>query len=207
MAALYLMGLLMLVAALSVACGSPQQALPWQAAFDDAEGWILSSDAVADVAITDGMLRIEIYQPGQLAWATSERTWRDFRAHVEATQMAGPLDNEYGILVRMDDDRAFYAFSVSGDGYVRAARFEEGAWSVLGQDWTPSSAINQGEATNALEVVADGSQFVFRVNGESVIQVDDESLETGALGLYAGAFAESGVVVAFDHLDVAPLDP
>jgi hypothetical protein len=181
----------------------------WEDAFDDGADWQLSTDAVADVSVTDGALVVHVFAPGQIAWAMSERRWGDLRLTVEATHVSGPDDNEYGVLIRMQQTGssadAFYAFSISGDGYARIARFGNGTWTVLGSDWSPSPAIRQGEATNVLEVVAQGTAFEFIINGEPVLQIEDVALKTGSIGVYAGAFAEGGVVVAFDNLQVSPL--
>ncbi len=198
---------LSLLLLLLVACAGRDggAAEAWRVAFDDGAGWEVSSDAVADVGVSDGVLRVHVLSVGQVAWATSESRWGDVTVSVDATQVSGPQDNEYGVLARMQDDESFYAFSVSGDGFARAARYDAGTWTVLGSDWAPHDAILQGEATNRLELVADGAHFDFRVNGESVLQVDDATFAAGRLGLYAGAFAEGDVVVTFDNLEVVPL--
>jgi hypothetical protein len=194
----------------AMGCGRPvQESGAWKNAFDDGAGWHLSSDAVADVSVADGALLVHVFAPGQVAWAMSDRRWGNLHLTVEATHISGPDDNEYGVLIRMNDSGsgadAFYAFSISGDGYARIARYGKGTWTVLGSDWVPSSAILQGEATNVLEVVAQGTALEFIINGEPVLQTIDATLTTGSIGVYAGAFAEGGVVVAFDNLQVDPL--
>ncbi|MGC9357572.1 MAG: family 16 glycoside hydrolase [Anaerolineae bacterium] len=189
-----------------VACDplpTPDQG-PWEESFEDADGWQLSSDMNADVEVAEGRLFIHIMLPGQLAWAKSQRAFKDFDLSVEATQLEGPNDNEYGILVRMEGDDRFYAFSISGDGYVRAALFEEGTWKILGSDWSPTEAIEQGAATNLLQLKVRGSDFTFMVNGQEVLQVTDDTLDRGQVGLYAGAFDTAGVQVAFDNLQIVP---
>ena len=183
-------------------CAGERVSDSWAASFDDGEGWHLSSDAVADVSIADGTLQVHVFSPGQLAWASSQSDWQDCHVEVSATQVSGPIDNEYGILMRMEDDQSFYAFSVSGDGYVRAAQYADGLWSLLGLDWTPSDAVNQGAATNRLEVIAVGTHFEFRVNAQTVLEVESPDAKGGPIGLYAGAFSEGDVVVAFDDLNV-----
>ncbi len=205
--ALQLAAILGLLAAIWLGgCGSAAEAEEWATAFDSGDGWVVGADAVADVKVADGVMQIHVHQPGQLAWAASEGQWQDFILQVDATQVAGPHDNEYGVLVRMDGDRRFYAFSISGDGYVRVARYDSGRWIVLGPDWTPHEAVRQGEATNSLEVRAEGAVFSFQVNGQSVAEVEDATLRAGSVGLYAGAFGEPDVVVEFDDLHVSLLD-
>ncbi len=187
-----------------MAACAPQEAR-WLETFDAPGEWHLSSDATAEVAVAEGQLHIHIFEAGQVAWTSVDRVYGDFRLTVETTQVSGPIDNEYGVLMRMDGDQHFYAFSISGDGYARAARYETDVWEILGPDWQPSDAVNQGEATNIREVEADGAQLTFRVNGEQVLQVEDEAYAKGGVGLYAGAFSEGDVVVAFDNLEIGPL--
>ncbi len=176
----------------------------WRETFDARGDWRLSTDAAAAVTVEDGQLRIHVRWPGQIAWASAGRVFRDGVVRVEATPVSGPMDNEYGLLLRMDGDDRFYAFSISGDGYVRIALYDEGTWTVLGPDWTPHPAIKQGEVTNVLEVEARGMHFTFRVNGEEVAQVEDAHLAVGDVGLYAGAFDQGDVVVVFDNLELLP---
>ena len=97
-----------------VACGDGE--LPWADDFSDSVGgWLAESDASAEVEYHDGTIRILIKTPNSLAWASAQREFSDFSLAVEATQVAGPDDNEYGVLVRMQDPDHFYRFSISGD--------------------------------------------------------------------------------------------
>ena len=186
------------------ACGAGDQG-PWSETFDDVGDWKLSSDAAATVSVADGALRVHVFELGQVAWASASRTYSDFHLTVEATQVSGPDDNEYGVLARMAGDQQFYVFSISGDGYVRAAHYNDGSWDILGSDWMLSDAVHQGAATNVLELEARGATFTFSVNGTQVLQVEDAQLTKGDIGLYAGAFNEANVVIDFDNLEVQPL--
>ena len=192
------------LAAVLLACGARGHG-PWNETFDDAGDWQVSADAAASVTVVDGALRVHVFELGQVAWAAAGRAYSDFRLTVEATQVSGPDDNEYGVLTRMAGDKQFYVFSISGDGYARIARYNAGSWSILGPDWLETEAIHQGAATNVLEVEARGATFVFSVNGTQVLQVEDAQLAKGDIGLYAGAFNEANVVIDFDNLEVQPL--
>jgi len=183
------------------ACGKGD-GLPWEEDFSAPGAWKLESDAAARVTVEGGALRISILAPNQLAWASAGKDLRDFHLTVEASQVAGPDDNEYGVLVRMQDPRNFYAFSVSGDGYFLVSRFVDGVRQPLGADWTPSDAVRSGMGTNTLEVVAQGNRLTFVVNGQQLVQVEDDRFSHGDVGLYAGSFYEGGVEVQFDNLRV-----
>ena len=186
---------------LLVACGGGQ--LPWSDDFSDpASGWQAESDASAEVGYYEGVMRLLVKVPNRLAWASAGREFSDFHLAVEATQVAGPDDNEYGILVRVRDADHFYRFSISGDGYYQVSKYDGEEWVVLSGDWTPSDAIQMGVATNLLEVVCQGTTMTFLANGVTLTQVEDRSYSRGDVGLYAGSFFEPGVEVHFDDLIV-----
>ena len=187
--------------ALLVACGGGQSS--WADDFSDpASGWQAESDASAEVGYHDAVMRIFVKLPNLLAWTFTGREFSGFHLTVEATQVAGPDDNEYGVLVRMKDASHFYIFSVSGDGYYQVSKYNDGERNVLSGDWTFSEAIHLGAATNLLEVVCQGATMTFLVNDVQLAQVKDSSYSRGDIGLYAGSFFDPGVEVYFDNLRV-----
>ena len=186
---------------LLVACGREES--PWADDFSDpASGWQAESDTSAEVGYHEGVMRILVRAPNRLAWASAGRELSDFHLAVEATHVAGPDDNEYGVLVRMQDADHFYRFSISGDGYYLVSKYDGGEWVALGGDWTPSEAIRVGAVANLLEVVCQGATMTFVVNGAQLAQVADSSYSRGDIGLYAGSFFEPDVEVQFDNLRV-----
>ncbi len=195
-AALWMLALLLLAAC------SRGNSLPWVEDFSSSGNWRAESDATAQVVVQDGVLQIRVLVPNQLAWAAAGKDFRDFHLSVEATQVAGPDDNEYGVLVRVQDPSNFYRFSISGDGYFLVSKFVDGQEVLLGGDWTPSEAVHRGNATNVLEVICQGDVLTFIVNGEQLAREEDSQFSHGDVALYAGAFYEAGVEVHFDNLQV-----
>jgi len=195
----WLVTALVALVALLVACEGEQ--LPWADDFSDpASGWQAESDASAKVGYHEGEMCILVKSPNRLAWASAEREFSDFHLAVEATQVAGPDDNEYGVLVRMQDSDHFYRFSISGDGYYLVSKYDGEKWMALNGDWTPSDAIHLGAVVNLLEVVCQGATMTFLANGVQLVQVEDSSYSRGDIGLYAGSFFEPGVEIHFDNL-------
>ncbi len=190
-----------------VACQPTTIQPTWDESFEAQGDWQLGSDAAAELNVQDGQLIIAIHQPQQIAWATAPYDCGDCTVDVEATALAGPVDNEFGVLLYVQDDRAFYAFGISSDGYVHAARYDDGLWHPL-QEWTESHCVAQGlGTTNRLTLTAQGGDFTLRVNGCEALSVHDETLDAGTIGLYAGSLAESGVRIAFDNLHAGPVAP
>jgi hypothetical protein len=186
-----------------VACGQTEETLPWSDDFADPEsGWKTETDASADVAYADGVMRVLIRWSDRLAWAAAQRTYSNFHLRVEASQVAGPDDNEYGVMVRMKDKSHLYRFAISGDGYFQVTKVAGDQQTLLTDEWTLSDAIHTGNATNVIEVVCQGAQMTFRVNSVILAQVQDGDYRSGDLALYAGSFRDpgDGVEIHFDNL-------
>lgn len=165
-------------------------------------GWKTVNDPAVTVAYQDGALHFSVDELDQIAWSVSGRRFADFTLTVDATQVAGPNDNSYGVIVRYVDDRNFYRLDISGDGYYAINQRKDGAWIKL-QDWTESPAIQPGAATNQLQVTARGPQFALLVNGQPVTTFTAEDFAQGDIGLTAGTlFDTPGVRIAFDNLTV-----
>ena len=189
---------------LASAC-TPTAAQSFRDTFDDARnGWTLVQNNQAQIVIGSGQLRITVKQPDSLAWSVaSGKTFDNFTLDVDATPLAGPNDNDYGVIVRRVDDDNFYRFDISGDGYFNIQKRQKGKWQKLIADWTESSAIHTGAATNHLRVVCAGRTLTFFVNQVQVAQVTDDAFTRGEVGILAGTLTEPGVQVAFDNVEVS----
>jgi hypothetical protein len=197
---------------LLVACSSGSSALtplPYADNFDNpGSGWKTVADPIIQVQYQDSALQFRIDDFDQIAWSTpKDRRFGDFTLDVDATQVEGPDDNSYGIIVRYIDDRNFYRLDISGNGYIDVLKYKAGKWIKL-QDWAESAAIKTGAATNHLQVIAQGNQFTFKVNGQTAVTFTDDEFKQGSIGLTAGTlFDQAGVHIAFDNLTVSEVKP
>lgn len=183
--------------------------LLYEETFDDpASGWDTYSEDDTWAGYVDGEYRLEVYRDNYVTWGNPEPglDLDGFVIEVDARQVEGPLDNNFGLLVRYQaDDENYYWFEISSDGYYSVDLMQAGEWITL-VGWQTSEAINQGGgATNHLQVISDGSQFSFYANGTHLTDVTDNALDVGNVGLAAGSFDEPGVVVHFDNVKVYAL--
>lgn len=125
----------------------------------------------------------------------------NFDLTVDATQLAGPRDAEFGIRFRQPGPENYLMFAISPSGYYRLVRVDDGNYSSL-VPWTFSPRIKTGEGTvNRLRIIADGTRIRGYVNGSELIDVQDEVGLTGQLTLGATTFGEGGLRVRFDNLE------
>jgi len=134
-------------------------------------------------------------------YAAPRQNFTDFIAEVEATKEAGPDDNVFGLMIRNKEPGTFYAFLISSDGYFQFAEKENKTW-VTPSNWTKSSAIKKGDATNLITVVAKKDQFAFYANDVLLSNYSDNSTAYGGLGPWVGTQGEGNVTIGFDNLKV-----
>ncbi|MBP8293364.1 MAG: hypothetical protein KAX65_11365 [Caldilineaceae bacterium] len=172
---------------------------------DDGTWEVGEGEAVAR-SVAAGAYRLRIDAEDTLAWSVSELQAADFYLEAATIHVGGPLNNEFGVIFRYQDDDNFYSYSVSSDGYYRLDRKLAGEWSSL-VSWTASSAINTGAASfNLLGVLAEGDRLALFVNETLLTALVDDAFAEGGIGPTAGSYDEGGVEIAYDDLSLWRID-
>ena len=185
--------------------------LLYEDSFDDPNsGWSTFHRESTAVSYEDGGYRMTVNLAQYIVWGNPEPALDlgDMVIEVDVRQVEGPLDNNFGILLRYledDDLRSYYWFQISGDGYYSVDRRQEGDWVSL-EGWEASDAIETGlGVTNHIRIDCLGGKFSFYNNDVHLVDIFDETIERGNIGLAAGTFDESGIVVQFDNLRIYEL--
>ncbi len=188
---------------------SQPQPTPSKVIFEDSEfvdSCNIESTSDVNRRVENGQFVMHVVTPSYVGWTEcTDVEYADFIMEVDATQVDGPDNNAYGIILRYGlqaDD--FYAFLISGDGYY--------AFTVDGgnrtdpeflAEWTESSAINKGAQTNRLKVVAVGPSMKYYINDQMLGEVQDGRFTTGTVGFFTGTIDEGNVQIAFDNLKIS----
>ena len=154
--------------------------------------------------VADGRYNILVKVSGYPnTWVSPDlgQVFDNFRLDVDVTAVSGTDDHGQGVIFRKTDGIGFYTFEVRPLGTFALWK-DVGPIHTIIQDWTTSSAIHTGKATNHLTVIADGSHLTFYVNGTKVLEETDNSILAGAVGFIASTYAEGNVHVGFDDLTV-----
>lgn len=163
------------LAALPVIRTGPPGAALYAAGFDDAAlDWSQYDDGQRSAQVLDGALTLTVDAGDTGAFSAAAPVFGDFDLQAEARASAGPLDNSFGLIFRLQkggntrsDDDSFYLFLISSDGYYRVTRTLHGSDEEVLSDWIPSDAIVQGiGAVNIPRVTARAGRISFSVNGQ-----------------------------------------
>lgn len=148
-------------------------------------------------------LRIFVNEAQYDFWSTSGYRAGDARIAVDASKLGGPDDNYYGVICRLVDNKNFYAFLISSDGYYGILKVKEGLYHLIsGSHMDFSDQINIGRGTNRVRGDCIGTNLILYVNGVQFVQIQDEDFSNGKTGLIAGSHDLIGVDILFDNFKV-----
>lgn len=174
---------------------------------DPNSGWYSNGDPASPTYYDNGGYRVVKTQPDGAVWALPGRLFTDIRLEVIATKQGGDNDNFFGVMCRVQgttDSGNFYMLLISSDGYFGITRrVNGGTMELVDQEkMLYSSKINQGDATNKITAICDGDRLALYVNDELLVEVTDDAIPNGQIGLVAGTFDVPGTNILFDDVKV-----
>ena len=158
--------------------------------------------------IVDGRYRweAELSRPNSIsrAWLMGYLVW-DFHLIVNGKHIMGSqAGSAWGMIFRIQDNQNHYSFRMTDSQSFAVSVQKDGQWSNL-VDWTKTDTIKPN-GVNQLEVLARGTHFIFRINGQVVSEVEDDHFGDGLVGLAIEGYT-LGEKIIFDFIDVTLLEP
>jgi hypothetical protein len=170
--------------------------------FQGAGAWVTGQLPSGTIAQNQDALTLVVSQErGYLSAVRQNTALTDFYAQITANPTLCRGADEYGLLLRVSGGD-FYRFSLSCDGQARVDRLLNGSASSP-KPWTQNGAIPPGSPSlSQLSVQAIGRQMRFYVNDAFIFEVNDGTIPSGGLGLFARAASDTPVSVSFSNLKV-----
>lgn len=170
-----------------------------------ASGWETWSDTNGSfVAYQNSGLRILVKDQQFDYWSRPGKRFVDARIDVDAIKLAGPNDNDFGLICRYQDRSNFYAFLISSDGYAGIIKVTDGQYQTIsGSQMSYAQVIHQGEALNHLRAECIGQTLALTINDKIVAQAQDAAFAAGEVGVIAGTNANVNVDIFFDNFVVS----
>ena len=166
-------------------------------------GWEIGDYDSGSVGYAEGYYYVTSHGNGDMMWGLAFRNFTDLIIDVDATQVSAPANNNnaYGVMCRVQEDNDGYLLRISGDGYYAIHRIVDGEFEPL-VDWTTTDVVRQGNGTNHIQAICDGSHLVLIVNGERLAETEDTTYVEGDIALTATSFEDEPTEIHFDNLVV-----
>ncbi len=171
---------------------------------DETSGWEIGDYSGGRVGYWNGVYYVTSLGDGQTMWGVANRGFDDVAIKVRSQQVTAPSNdnNDYGVICRADADGAGYFFLISGDGFFAILRGDSSEEFDQLIDWTASSAINQGNSANEIQVTCEGNNLSLRVNGKLLASVKDSRHRSGDIALTATSYESTSTEIHFDDIEV-----
>ena len=182
---------------------TPVRAALMEDDFSDPEsGWTTFSGQDGLNEYQDGGFRILVNYAQYYFWSNPGRNFEDVVIEVDAKKLAGPDNNDYGVICRYQDIESFYFFTIGSDGYYGISKYTKDGDSLIGMSslGKNTDVILGGDATNRIKVTCQGDTLKLEVNGTLLAEAVDADFTSGDIGLIAGSNETLGVDVMFDNL-------
>jgi hypothetical protein len=169
--------------------------------FTDPASWSLNHTSTSSIALGDKEITLAVSQPGLYLFTLRKSpVLTDFYLEVTAAPSLCAGQDEYGILFRVSPSLDFYRYSLSCDGQIRLDKYLKNRASSP-QPKTFSGSVPPGAPSSSrLAIWASGKELRFYANGEYQFTVNDPSIRSGTLGLFARSEAENAVTISFSNL-------
>jgi hypothetical protein len=164
-------------------------------------GWGELNDSAGTAGYINSAYHIAVNQPNVNLWSHPGIDFATVRVEVSLMAAAGPQENRMGLICRLKDDKNFYFFAISADGYYGIGKMKDGQTSLLtGEQMQKSDAILTGAQINRVRADCVGNLLILYVNDVLVGSAVDDDFKTGDVGILAGTFDQPGVDVYFDNI-------
>lgn len=184
---------------------TPSGGILYQDNFANAEsGWGEKVLEAGAAGYADGAYRIVVNQPNVNLWSRPGHSFAAARVEVAVFPAAGPLENRMGVVCRLVDDRNFYFFAISADGFYGIGKMKQGQVFILTGNGAmlPSDVIRTGNVPNQVRGDCVGSLLNMYINDQLVASAEDSDFTSGDIGVLAGTFSQPGADVYFDNFFV-----
>lgn len=123
----------------------------------------------------------------------------DFHLVANSKHILGTRANSgWGLIFGIQDNYNYYWFRMTDSKYFAVSVAENSQWRDI-VAWTRTDAVKPN-GVNQLEVIAREAHFAFLINGQIVIEADDDRYRQGMVGLAIEGYPH-GEKIIFDFLD------
>jgi hypothetical protein len=164
-------------------------------------GWNFDSTDNVDRAWAPNQYTISVHKTNYLGYGTPDGEYTDFGAEAEA--QATSEYAKYGLRFRIADGDNYYIFVITTDGKYYVDKLVQDEWADPSPvKSTASQYIKKGKVKNRLGVLAQGSKISLYINGFLVKTFTDDSIDSGSVGVLAGAGDNDTAETVFSRFTV-----
>jgi hypothetical protein len=173
--------------------------------FSDKSGWYTYEGDQYSFKYTDDGYHIFNDINMGLIWSIREQDFSGVAVEVDGTRLSGSEDSFFGIVCNFSDEGENYHALVIGDnGFIGFGLMEYGEYEFVKTGVDEDGVIQRGQGvTNRIRGVCNDDHFLIYANGQLLLDVWDDTLEDGIIGLVVGnQLTGSGTEIRFNDFAI-----
>ncbi len=156
------------------------QGIPFSDSFDNnSASWQTGVNTESELLIEHGhyLLNHKSDNGALLIWGKSDDVnWdKDYQIVLDLKQYSGEQEYGFGFIWGAKDERNFYSFTISSNGYVSIYKFEEGRFFEEYSSYTTNETVKKIGYTNNLKISSISGKTSFLVNGNEIYSSDSHA--------------------------------
>lgn len=181
---------------------TPAAELVFEDDFSTEGKWFTEQNPDFGFEYEDGVYLVYVNLLNGAVWSVREQSFTNVILEVDAGRLSGAKSGYYGLTCRHQGEDDYYALVIGSDGFYGIIRMLAGEFEFLEQGVDESGIIRSGEAGNRLRAECLGESLILYANGQKLLEVRDDQLSSGEVGLLAGTRKERGIEVWFDNFAI-----
>lgn len=167
--------------------------------FEQTEVWSVVDEEHFSFSYQDGGYRVTNDFTNGAVSSIRSIDYRHILVEIDARQIAGPEDAYYGVVCRWQDAQNYYGAVIGGGGFYAILRLSDGEITFLDHGTAPSGEVFQDSGPDRVAGSCLGDRLILFVNGQRLLEVRDQTFESGYVGVVVGTRSAGGAQVHFDN--------
>jgi len=117
----------------------------------------------------------------------------------EVYRMDDVLTNDMGLVCRYQDPDNYYSFSFGNDDYLAVYKNVKGDWISLFNEFVD---VDLSAEFHKVAISCIGTELSLYIDDQLLVRVTDSDLPAGDVGLLAGTYGDTPVMIEFDNFVV-----
>ncbi len=130
---------------------------------------------------------------------TNELSLDDVVVESEVYRMDDVLTNDMGLVCRYQDPDNYYSFSFGNDDYLAVYKNMKGDWISLFNEFVD---VDLSAEFHKVAISCIGTELSLYIDDQLLVRVTDSDLPAGDVGLLAGTYGDTPVMIEFDNFVV-----
>lgn len=168
--------------------------------FSTNTGWATQENDDYGFGFKQGGYYIRVGIPNATIWSAKSIDVTDIQIQTQVMRLEGPDTGYFGVMCRQQQDGFnYYILVINIDGSYGIGKVVNGTLQFIQDGVDQNGVINKGNESNQITASCVGDVLTLAVNDQELVTAQDDTFNSGTIGLVAGLKKGEELSVLFDY--------